>query len=84
MVEKFCGRQAAVKSAKTMILDMGREMQTPYISFHFSKDHGDVLILKAQEWIEQHYIESIDYDRLPKIPDEPPFTGTSVPNRPRV
>jgi transcriptional regulator GlxA family with amidase domain len=64
LVEKFCGRQVAVKSAKTMILDLGREMQTPYISFHFSKDHGDILILKAQEWIEQHYIESIDYVRL--------------------
>ena len=28
LVEKFCGRQTAVQSAKTMILDLGREMQT--------------------------------------------------------
>jgi transcriptional regulator GlxA family with amidase domain len=64
LVEKFCGRQTAVQSAKTMILDLGREMQTPYISFLFPKDHGDPLVVKAQKWIEQHYTQSIDYDRL--------------------
>ncbi len=64
LVEKFCGRQNAVQSAKTMILDMGRTMQTPYESLPCSKDHGDPLVLKAQKWIEQHYTQSIDYDRL--------------------
>ena len=47
-----------------MILDLGREMQTPYISFLFPKDHGDPLVVKAQEWIAVHHRESIDYDRL--------------------
>jgi transcriptional regulator GlxA family with amidase domain len=64
LVEKFCGRQTAVQSAKTMILDLGREMQTPYISFLFPRDHGDPLVSKAQAWIEQHYTQSIDYDQL--------------------
>jgi transcriptional regulator GlxA family with amidase domain len=64
LVEKLCGRQTAVQSAKTMILDMGREMQTPYISFLLPKDHGDPLVVKAQEWIEQHHTQSIDYDHL--------------------
>lgn len=66
LVEKFCGRQTAVQSAKTMILDLGREMQTPYISFLFPKDHGDPLVMKAQEWIEQHSTQSIDFDRMSK------------------
>jgi transcriptional regulator GlxA family with amidase domain len=64
LVEKFCGRQTAVQSAKTMILDLGRKKQTPYSCFVFSKDHGDSLVIKAQEWIEQHNTQSIDYDRL--------------------
>ena len=64
LVEKFCGRQAAVASAKTMVLDLGREMQTPYSCFLFSKDHGDPSVIQAQKWIEQHYTQSIDYDRL--------------------
>jgi len=64
LVEKFCGRQAALQSAKTMILDLGREKQTPYRAFFFSKDHGDRVVAEAQKWIEQHHTQSIDYDRL--------------------
>ena len=64
LVEKFCGRQTAVQCAKTMILDLGRKMQTPYACFLLSKDHGDPIVIKAQEWIEQHHTQSIDYDQL--------------------
>jgi transcriptional regulator GlxA family with amidase domain len=64
LVEKFCGREAALESAKTMLLDMGRAMQTPYERLILPKDHGDPLVLKAQEWIERHQTEPIDYDRL--------------------
>jgi transcriptional regulator GlxA family with amidase domain len=64
LVEKFCGRQAAVASAKTMILDLGRKLQTPYERFLFSNDHGDPSVMKAQKWIEQHHTQSIDYNRL--------------------
>lgn len=64
LVEKFCGRQAAVESAKTMVLDLGRKKQTPYESFLFSKDHGDPSVIKAQRWIEKHHTQSIDYEQL--------------------
>jgi transcriptional regulator GlxA family with amidase domain len=64
LVEKFCGRQAAVESAKTMVLDMGRVLQSPYERLSFPKDHGDRLVLKAQEWIEKHQREPIDYEWL--------------------
>jgi transcriptional regulator GlxA family with amidase domain len=64
LVEKFCGRQIAVQAAKSMVLDLGRKLQTPYSSYLLAKDHGDPLVIKTQEWIEQHYIQSIDYNRL--------------------
>ncbi len=64
LVEKFCGRQTALQCAKTMILDLGRKRQTPYITYLLSKDHGDLLVIEAQEWIEKHYTQSIDYDWL--------------------
>ena len=64
LVEKFCGRQAAVTSAKTMILDLGRNLQTPYERFLFSKDHGDPSVIQAQTWIEQHHTQAIDYGQL--------------------
>lgn len=64
LVEKFCSRRTAVESAKTMVLDLGRKMQTPYGSFPFAKDHGDTSVVETQNWIEQHYTQPIDYDRL--------------------
>jgi transcriptional regulator GlxA family with amidase domain len=64
LVEKFCGRETAVQSAKTMILDLGRERQSPYSNVHFSQGQGDPLVNKARKWMEVHYAESIDYDRL--------------------
>ncbi len=64
LVEKFCGRRAAVASAKTMVLDLGRDLQTPYACFLVPKDHGDPLVFKVQEWIERHSRQAIDYDRL--------------------
>jgi transcriptional regulator GlxA family with amidase domain len=64
LVEKFCGLKAAVESAKTMVLDMGRELQSPYEHFSFPKDHGDRLVVRAQEWIEQHQSDPIDYELL--------------------
>lgn len=66
LVEKFCGRKAAVASARTMILDMGRESQTPYEPFLPLREHGDPIILKAQKWLEEHQTEQIDYERLAK------------------
>ena len=64
LVEKFCGKQAAVASAKTMVLDMGRKTQTPYSSYFAPRDHGDSVMLKVQNWLEEHQTESVDYEAL--------------------
>ncbi|BBO88925.1 GlxA family transcriptional regulator [Desulfosarcina ovata] len=66
LVEKFCGRQTAIQCAKTMILDMGRERQTPYGAFLLTRSHGDPVVTSVQEWMEAHHTETIDYDRLAK------------------
>lgn len=64
LVEKFCGRKAAVASAKTMVLDLGRTDQSPYGCFLFPKDHGDPIVIKAQTWIEANSTALIDYDGM--------------------
>ncbi|MEJ2156208.1 MAG: helix-turn-helix domain-containing protein [Desulfobacteraceae bacterium] len=64
LVEKFCGRKAALESAKTMVLDLGRESQMPYSRFLISTAHGDADVIKAQIWLEQHLADPVDYDRL--------------------
>jgi len=64
LVEKYCGHEAALKSSKVMISDIGRTLQTPYSIFQFQKDHNDAQILSAQEFLEQHFSQSSPYDTL--------------------
>jgi len=64
LVEKFCGRKAALESAKTMVLDLGRESQMPYSRFLISTEHGDQVVIKAQKWLEKHQAATIDYEGL--------------------
>ncbi len=64
LVEKFCGRKAALESAKTMVLDLGRASQMPYSRFLISTAHGDPVIIRAQKWLEQHQTESVDYEQM--------------------
>jgi transcriptional regulator GlxA family with amidase domain len=66
LVEKLCGRQAAVQSAKTMILDLGRKTQTPYRCYLLADAHGDPLVIKAQQWLEANHTQSVNYDDLAK------------------
>ena len=64
LVEKYCGYEVAVQCAKSLLLDMGRTSQTPYAIFEFQKNHQDRDILKAQDWIEQHFSQEIILEEL--------------------
>ena len=64
LVEKFCGRRTAVQCAKTLVLDIGRTVQTPYASFLHPIDHGDALILEVQQRIEKEHTRAVDYEQL--------------------
>ncbi|MCP4693220.1 MAG: helix-turn-helix domain-containing protein, partial [Desulfobacterales bacterium] len=64
LVEKFCGVDAARKSAKTMVLDMDRKFQTPYDCLPPARGRADPLVEKAREWMEKNRTKTVDYDRM--------------------
>ncbi len=64
LVEKFCGRKAALESARTMILDLGRTSQAPYAGFVFSRNHGDPMVMEVQKKMEAGYKDTLNYDQL--------------------
>ncbi len=66
LVEKFCGHEVAIQCSKALIHDMGRNSQAAYSVFQFQKNHGDEGIKHIQEWIEDHYTQEIDFDRVSK------------------
>ena len=66
LIEKYAGREIAIMAAKGFMVDIDRSSQSPFMVFSGQKNHKDVLVLKAQEHLEQHYQEKISVGDLCK------------------
>ncbi len=64
LIEKYAGRDMAILTAKTFMIDIDRESQSPFIIFQGQREHEDDAVLKAQEFIEQNYSGKITVDEL--------------------
>jgi transcriptional regulator GlxA family with amidase domain len=64
LVEKFYDRQTAVHCAKYFQIDLDRNLQAEFSIFSGHKKHNDDIVLKAQHFIEENYIEKISIERL--------------------
>lgn len=64
IIEKYAGRDVAVMVAKTFMIDIDRNSQSPFIMFQGQKTHDDEPIKKAQEFIENNFEEKITVDQL--------------------
>ncbi|AEW02201.1 hypothetical protein A4D02_34550 [Niastella koreensis] len=64
IVEKYCGREAALYCARMLQIDIDRNSQSPFIMFEGLKDHKDNVIRNIQEFIEQHIGDRITVDQL--------------------
>jgi transcriptional regulator GlxA family with amidase domain len=64
LVEKYCGHEVAVETAKAMLLETPRIWQTPYAAEAPRSAHGDEAIQKAQTWLFQHFRENLRIEEL--------------------
>jgi transcriptional regulator GlxA family with amidase domain len=64
LIEKYVGREMAVLTAKTFAIEIERTNQASFIIFQGQKDHDDVLVARAQEYIETHYQDKMTVDGL--------------------
>lgn len=64
LIEKHAGRDVAVRIAKTFMIDIDRESQSPFIMFTGQKTHEDEPVKKAQDFIERNYTDKITVDQL--------------------
>ena len=64
LVEKYCGKDAAVFGSKMMLVDMDRGPLTHFTIFETQKNHTDELIIHAQEFIEANYDREIPLDEI--------------------
>ncbi|GAB3165977.1 GlxA family transcriptional regulator [Telluribacter humicola] len=64
LIEKYVGRDVAVFMSKAFQIDIERRSQSPFVIFNGQKDHEDLEIKAAQEFIEQNYQERITVEEL--------------------
>ncbi len=67
LVEKYAGRDIAVRCSKLFQIDIERDSQSPFIMFRGQKEHKDEPVKKAQEFIEVNFKKKITVDQLSDI-----------------
>lgn len=58
LVEKFCGHEIAIQSAKAMLIQTPRAWQAGFAIVPLKADHNDDSILTAQEWLHENFYKS--------------------------
>lgn len=67
LVEKYTDRETAILASKYFAIDIDRESQSTFAMFTGQKNHTDDAIIKAQDYIEQHFQEKISIDDLTEL-----------------
>ena len=55
LVQKFCGHDIAMESAKALLIDMPRAWQAGFAVVPLKTEHNDEAISNAQDWLHQNF-----------------------------
>jgi len=55
LVERFCGHEIAMQSAKALLIETSRAWQAGFAIVPLKTDHSDDSISSAQEWLHQNF-----------------------------
>jgi transcriptional regulator GlxA family with amidase domain len=64
LVARHVGPAAAQAIAKFMLLQWHVDGQAPYVVFETPTDHGDAIVLIAQEWLSDHFTVATPVDEM--------------------
>lgn len=64
LVEKYFDRQTAIYCSKIFQIELDRQRQSVFTIFKGQKEHGDEVVEKAQEYIEDNFQEKISMEEL--------------------
>ena len=64
LVEKYCGHETAVMSAKLMLIDPSMNSQLPYAQFSCPGSHGDMDVVKVQGFIEKRHEQPLTLESM--------------------
>jgi len=66
LVEKFCGHELALQTAKSLLVGMPRTSQAGYSVMPLSRPHEDKRIRKAEEHLAAHFRDEVGIELLAK------------------
>ncbi|MEM9359785.1 MAG: helix-turn-helix domain-containing protein [Pseudomonadota bacterium] len=64
LIRRFGGEALAFHCAHTLIVDPGRNLQSPYALMNYETNHGDSMVSEAQEYIARNFKEPISIPDL--------------------
>ncbi|HVX49717.1 MAG TPA: helix-turn-helix domain-containing protein [Chitinophagaceae bacterium] len=64
IIEKYAGREMAIRASKFFAIEIDRKTQSPFIMFNGQKKHEDEPIKQAQEYIEKNLAEKLSVEDL--------------------
>jgi len=64
LVDKFCGHEVAVRTAKALLVDMPRTNQTGYALLPLSRAHDDEQIRKVETFMKTHFARDLPIETL--------------------
>jgi transcriptional regulator GlxA family with amidase domain len=64
LIEKNAGREAAITASKMFMIDIDKDSQSPFIIFEGQKEHGDRLVRKVQQKIEDNFRDKMTVKEL--------------------
>lgn len=64
LVEKLCGHEVAVQTAKALLLTMPRTHQSGYAVLPFSPAHDDERVQRAERFIQANFREALTSDTI--------------------
>jgi transcriptional regulator GlxA family with amidase domain len=64
LVEKMCGKVLARQCADALLLETGRQLQTPFSGLLQHRIHADERVQRIQEWLDRNYQSDVDLATL--------------------
>src|SRR5690606_29604432 len=64
LIGRLVGATVAQEAARTFALQWHQDGLAPYMLFEGRRDHGDAVIIAAQEWLRDHYSVSAPVEQL--------------------
>jgi transcriptional regulator GlxA family with amidase domain len=69
LVEKFCGHEVAVQTAKALLIETPRTWQSGFAVGPLRTHHSDEMIARAEEWLHENFHRTFPLDNVARRVD---------------